>query len=50
MKGNMKKLDVSMLVGVGGVIIATTGLAMFSVPLALICLGSFLVWITEKAN
>ena len=46
----MKKLDVSMIVGIGGLIIATTGLAMFSVPLALVCLGSFLVWITEKAN
>ena len=46
----MKKFDVSMLVGAGGLIIATTGLAMFSVPLALVCLGSFLVWITEKAN
>jgi uncharacterized membrane protein YtjA (UPF0391 family) len=46
----MKKLDVSALVGFGGLVIATTGLAMVSVPLALICLGSFLVWITEKAN
>ena len=46
----MKKFDVSMLVGVGGLVIATTGLAMVSVPLALICSGSFLVWITEKAN
>ena len=46
----MKKLDVSMLVGLVGLITATTGLAMFSVPLALICLGSFLVWITEKTN
>ena len=46
----MKKLDVSMLVGVSGLVIATTGLAMFSIPLALVCLGSFLVWITEKAN
>ncbi len=46
----MKKLDLSMLVGVGGLAIATTGLAMFSVPLALVCLGSFRVWITEKAN
>jgi len=46
----MKKFDVSAFVGFGGLIIATTGLAMVSVPLALICLGSFLVWITEKAN
>lgn len=46
----MKKPDISMLVGVGGLTIATIGLAMISFPLALICLGSFLVWITEKAN
>jgi len=46
----MKKLDVSALVGFGGLVIATVGLVMVSVPLALICLGSFLVWITEKAN
>jgi hypothetical protein len=44
-----KKLDVSLFL-FGGLIIATTGLAMVSVPLALVCLGSFLVWITEKAN
>ncbi len=30
--------------------LATTGLAMISVPLALIVAGIFLVWITEKAN
>jgi hypothetical protein len=46
----MKKLDISALVGFGGLVIATTGLALLSIPLALICLGSFLVWITEKAN
>ena len=46
----MKKLDVSALVGFGGLVIATVGLAMVSVPLALICLGSFIIWITEKAN
>ena len=46
----MKKIDVSAFVGFGGLVIATVGLAMVSVPLALICLGSFLVWITEKAN
>jgi uncharacterized membrane protein YtjA (UPF0391 family) len=46
----MKKIDISALVGFGGLVIATTGLALLSIPLALICLGSFLVWITEKAN
>jgi len=46
----MKKPDVSMLVGLGGLIIATSGLVMISIPLALICLGSFLIWMTEKAE
>jgi uncharacterized membrane protein YtjA (UPF0391 family) len=46
----MKKIDISALVGFGGLVIASVGLAMVSVPLALVCLGSFLVWITEKAN
>jgi uncharacterized membrane protein len=46
----MKKIDLSIAVEVVGVTLATTGLAMISVPLALIVAGVFLVWITEKAN
>jgi hypothetical protein len=46
----MKKIDVSIIVEVVGVSLATTGLAMISVPLALIVAGVFLVWVTEKAN
>jgi hypothetical protein len=46
----MKKIDVSIIVEVVGVSLATTGLAMVSVPLALIVAGVFLVWVTEKAN
>jgi hypothetical protein len=46
----MKKIDVSIIVEVIGVSLATTGLAMVSVPLALIVAGVFLVWVTEKAN
>jgi len=46
----MKKIDVSMLVSLSGLTIATIGMAMISVPLALIALGSFLVWITERAD
>lgn len=46
----MKKIDVSMLVSVSGLMLATAGLVMISVPLALIALGSFLVWITERAD
>ena len=46
----MKKIDVSIVVEVVGATLAATGLAMISVPLALIVAGVFLVWITEKAN
>jgi len=46
----MKKIDLSIAVEVVGVTLAATGLAMISVPLALIVSGVFLVWITEKAN
>jgi len=46
----MKKIDLSIIVEVVGVSLATTGLAMVSVPLALIVAGVFLVWVTEKAN
>jgi len=46
----MKKIDFALVAEVTGVALATTGIAMFSLPLALITLGTFLVWITEKAN
>jgi hypothetical protein len=46
----MKKINPTLLVEVAGVACVTTGLALLSVPLALIAVGSFLVWITEKAN
>jgi hypothetical protein len=46
----MKKIDVSVTVEIVGVTLVTTGLAMISVPLALIVSGGFLVWLTEKAN
>ena len=46
----MKKIDLSIVVEVIGVSLAATGLAMISVPLALIVSGVFLVWVTEKAN
>ena len=46
----MKKIDLSVVVEVMGAISVTVGLAMVSVPLALVVLGVFLVWITEKAN
>lgn len=46
----MKKIDFSVVVEVLGVTLATTGIAMLSVPASLIVAGVFLVWITEKAN
>ena len=46
----MEKIDFSIVVEVVGVSLATTGLAMVSVPLALVVAGVFLVWVTEKAN
>jgi hypothetical protein len=46
----MKKINATLVVEVVGVACVTTGLALLSVPVALIAVGSFLVWITEKAN
>lgn len=46
----MKKIDLSIVVEVAGASLAATGLAMVSVPLALVVSGVFLVWVTEKAN
>lgn len=46
----MKKSDIPTLIEVVGVGFVTVGLAMLSVPLAFIALGTFLVWITEKSN
>ena len=46
----MKKIDVSIVVEVVGATLAATGLAMISVPLALIASGVFLIWVTEKVN
>ena len=46
----MKKLDFALLTELTGVILVAIGVAMFSVPLALITVGGFLIWATEKAN
>ena len=46
----MKKVDLSIAVEVVGASLAAAGLAMVSVPLALVVSGVFLVWVTEKAN
>lgn len=46
----LNKIDFSLIVEIVGIGFVTYGLAMFSIPISLIVLGSFLVWITEKAN
>lgn len=46
----MKKIDPSIVIEVVGASLVSTGLAMISIPAALIVLGIFLVWVTEKAN
>ena len=46
----MKKIDFTLIAEISGVALASAGLAMFSLPIAMIALGSFLIWITEKAN
>lgn len=46
----MKKVNPTLLVEVAGVACVATGLAILSIPAALIVVGSFLIWITEKAN
>ena len=46
----MKKSDIPKLIEVAGVALVTVGIGLLSIPLALITLGTFLVWITEKSN
>ena len=46
----MKKFNLTLIIEVAGVVCATVGIGMLSIPVALIALGSFLVWIIEKAN
>jgi hypothetical protein len=44
------KIDFSVVTEVIGIVFVATGLAMFSVPLSLIAVGGFLVWLTEKGE
>ena len=50
MRSIMKKIDWAIIVEIVGVTLTCTGIAMLSVPAALIVAGVFLVWLTEKAN
>ena len=44
----MKKIDWAIAAEVLGVVLFTVGVAMISLPLALMAIGGFLVWATEK--
>lgn len=44
----MKKVDWSLVAEIIGVALFAIGVAMISVPLALMAVGGFLVWATEK--
>lgn len=46
----MKKLDIALLTEILGIGLVSIGVGIFSVPLALIVVGGFLIWATEKAN
>lgn len=46
----MKRIDASLVIEICGVALVTAGLALVFPPIALVALGSFLVWATEKAN
>jgi len=43
----MKKTDIPTIVEIAGVTLVAAGIALFSIPVAMIALGTFLVWITE---
>ncbi len=44
----MKKMDWAVTAEIAGVTLFAIGVAMFSLPLALMAIGAFLVWATEK--
>ena len=46
----MKKLDFALITELAGVTLVAIGVGMFSVPLAFVTLGGFLIWATEKAD
>ena len=46
----MKKVWIMIGVEIVGLAIASVGLLMVSVPVALIGLGGFIVWIAERAS
>lgn len=46
----MKKLDISLITEILGISLVAIGVGMFSIPLAFIVVGGFLIWATEKAN
>jgi hypothetical protein len=48
MKKLLRRFDLSLALEVLGLVLVTYGLATYSIPIACISLGAFLVWATEK--
>jgi len=46
----MKKLDFALITELAGITLVAIGVGMFSVPLAFVTVGGFLIWATEKAD
>ncbi len=46
----MKKIDLTVILEVLGIIMVSIGVGMLSIPFALITAGGFLIWATEKAD
>lgn len=50
MKIKFPRIDLALLAEISGVALVTYGLSAYSLPIACIALGGFLIWITEKAE
>lgn len=46
----MKKIDFALITELAGITLVAIGVGMFSVPLAFVTVGGFLIWATEKAD
>lgn len=50
MRSIMKKIDFALITELAGITLVAIGVGMFSVPLAFVTVGGFLIWATEKAD
>lgn len=50
MKLKFPKFDLALIAEISGVALVTYGLSAYSLPIACIALGLFLIWVTEKAE